>query len=74
VYSTCSIEPEENSLIIEEFLEAHEDFSPDPALPYLPAGFSGSFPGEGAPFVETLPFVHGMDGFFIARLIRRAGP
>ncbi|MEW6227413.1 MAG: 16S rRNA (cytosine(967)-C(5))-methyltransferase RsmB [Bacillota bacterium] len=72
VYSTCSIEPEENSLIIKDFLKGHEDFSPDPALPYLPDTFSSVFPRTGLPFVETLPHIHGMDGFFIARLIRSA--
>ncbi|MEW5865510.1 MAG: 16S rRNA (cytosine(967)-C(5))-methyltransferase RsmB, partial [Bacillota bacterium] len=72
VYSTCSIEPEENSLIIEDFLKGHGDFSPDPALPYLPASFSSAFPQAGLPFVETLPHIHKMDGFFIARLVRSA--
>lgn len=73
VYSTCSIEPEENSLIIEDFLKGHKDFSLDPTLPYLPDAFSSAFPHAGLPFVETLPHIHRMDGFFIARLTRSAG-
>ena len=26
IYSTCSLEPEENARVIEEFLAAHQDF------------------------------------------------
>ncbi len=72
VYSTCSIEPEENSWQISAFLLAHPDFSLEPARPYLPVQFSRAFPDAGNPFVETFPHVHGMDGFFIARLVRAA--
>ncbi len=73
VYSTCSIEPEENVQIIDEFLAKHPEFSLAGARPYLPSEFSAAFPEQGLPYVETYPHIHGMDGFFIARLARRAG-
>ncbi|MGE5586493.1 MAG: 16S rRNA (cytosine(967)-C(5))-methyltransferase RsmB [Bacillota bacterium] len=72
VYSTCSIEPEENAEIVERFLEAHPGFRLDAARPHLPREFSDAFPEQGLPYIETLPHVHVMDGFFIARLVRRA--
>jgi len=48
VYATCSIEPEENSLQIEAFLERNPDFTTDPeekilTLPGEYRGFDGGF-------------------------------
>ncbi|MCR4402174.1 MAG: 16S rRNA (cytosine(967)-C(5))-methyltransferase RsmB [Firmicutes bacterium] len=74
VYSTCSIEPEENGGIVEGFLREHPGFSLEPAAPYLPREFVEAFPGQGLPYVETFPHIHAMDGFFIARLARRPEP
>ena len=71
VHSTCSIEPEENSEQICDFLKEHIEFSKDHAEPYLPAGFRMAFPDQGKPFVNTYPHTHGIDGFFIARLTRK---
>lgn len=75
VYSTCSLEPEENHLAIEEFLGEHPEFSPGDLRGCLPESvFKGS--GNGEPvspgWMYLLPWRHGTDGFFIARLERRA--
>jgi 16S rRNA (cytosine967-C5)-methyltransferase len=69
VYSTCTIEPEENTGIITAFLEKHPEFSLDRADKYLPASVVSP---EG--FVSTLPHVHFMDGSFAARLVKAPDP
>jgi 16S rRNA (cytosine967-C5)-methyltransferase len=66
VYSTCSLEPEENERQVERFLGAHPKFAREPA---------DTFPGallspEGD--LMILPQRDRMDGAYAARLRRRA--
>ena len=73
VYAVCSLEPEEGEEQIEAFLERHEDFTIDPVTAdELPAHI---LPGESG-CVRTLPTTLAeqghVDGFFIARLRRKA--
>src|SRR5581483_1618061 len=63
VYATCSLEPEENDLIVREFLAGHPDWGIEP-----PADFPVAPDREG--FVRCLPHVHGTDGFSAVRLAR----
>lgn len=67
VYSTCSLEPEENDEQVETFLAAHPDFTLEPP----PAG---AIPDSAldAGRLRILPHVHGTDGSFAARMRRRA--
>lgn len=65
VYSTCTIEPEENEQIIEQFLKNNRNFRPEP-LPKLPLI---NMP-ENDYRVSILPFIHNLDGSFIAKLRR----
>ena len=65
VYSTCTIEPEENFGIVKQFLAHHPDFSIDHAGQYVNKEIVSA---DG--FVETLPHVHGIDGSFSVRLVK----
>ncbi len=65
VYSTCSIEPEENFGIVKKFLNDHPNF--------ILKNASDEFPKElidenGC--IQTFPHVHHMDGAFAAKLVR----
>lgn len=67
VYSTCSLEPEENAYVVKRFLEKRKDFAFENAARYCP----GMFVDGG--YVSILPQRHGIDGAFAARLIRKGG-
>jgi 16S rRNA (cytosine967-C5)-methyltransferase len=66
IYSTCSLEPEENDSLVEKFLAEHPDFRLEP-----PA--AGVVPDDvlDAGRLRVLPQRHGTDGAFAARLRRR---
>jgi len=66
IYSTCSIEPEENQLQVERFLARHPDFRREPNDSF-PASLTSP---EGD--LMILPQRHHMDGAFAARLRRSA--
>jgi 16S rRNA (cytosine967-C5)-methyltransferase len=64
IYATCSLEPEENVAVVEEFLTRHPDFARAP----------GDAPAElltAAGDFQSLPQRHGIDGAYAARLLRR---
>ena len=65
VYSTCSLEPEENAAVVERFLTTEDEFRLEGAGNYLPEQVVSP---EG--YLATLPHVHGVDGAFAARMIR----
>jgi len=64
VYSTCSVEPEENELVVQTFLENNINFS----LVELPFGGGLTIPGTA----RTWPQRHDTDGFFVAALVRNS--
>ncbi len=63
VYSTCTMEPEENFGIIRTFLERHPEFDVDSAAQFVPLSLVSA---DG--YVETFPHIHGTDGSFSIRL------
>lgn len=70
VYSTCTITTEENQEVVQAFLAKHPEFLLDTLAPYLPEGFPLEQPQAG--WVQILPHLHDMDGFFIARMVKKA--
>ena len=67
IYSTCSLEPEENDAQVESFLAERPEWRLEPPEP-------GVVPHEvlDAGRLRTLPHRHGIDGAFAARLRRTA--
>ena len=73
VYATCSLEPEENSDIVTEFLARHPQFARVPLPPPPPPPPAGAVPAAlltPAGDFQSLPQRHGMDGAYAARLAR----
>lgn len=66
VYSTCSLEPEENGAQVESFLARHPDFSREPTEAVPPELLSAD--GD----LMVLPHQHDMDGAYAARLRRKS--
>jgi 16S rRNA (cytosine967-C5)-methyltransferase len=65
VYSTCSLEPEENDEQVERFLNEHPDWTLEPPP-------EGAVPAAALDrgLLRVLPQAHGTDGSFAARLRR----
>ena len=66
IYSTCTINAGENEEIA-EFIEKEMGMCPDPLTAYLPEGI----PGIRYNQLQLLPHVHGTDGFFLARFVKK---
>lgn len=67
IYSTCSLEPEENDAQVDAFLAAHPDFTLEPP----PSGtVPDSVLDNGR--LRVLPQQHAVDGAFAARMRRSA--
>jgi 16S rRNA (cytosine967-C5)-methyltransferase len=66
VYSTCTIEPEENFGLIKEFLLQHPEFALVPGNGIIHPDLIGN---QGQ--VETFRHKHGMDGSFSVRLRKK---
>lgn len=63
VYSTCTLNPEENERVVERFLKENPDFEPVPFV-------VGDINCDNA-MLTLLPHVHNTDGFFMAKIRRK---
>lgn len=66
IYSTCTINEGENGRVA-DFIEKELGLTPDPLTGLLP----GEIPGISGNRLQLLPHVHGTDGFFLARFVRK---
>lgn len=67
VYSTCTITPEENTGLINDFLRANQDLELRSLAGFLPPELGDLSPG----YIQLLPHKHFTDGFFIARMQKK---
>lgn len=70
VYSTCTMNIDENQGVVEAFLNDNPLFEPDDFSDLLPEKLNDSIVKAG--MIQLIPSRDGVDGFFIARL-RRTG-
>lgn len=68
IYSTCTLNPAENSGVMEQFLRGHGEFEPYPIA--LPDGITRAI-DEPAYTVTLFPHMADTDGFFIASVRRK---
>jgi 16S rRNA (cytosine967-C5)-methyltransferase len=74
IYSTCTINPNENEKQVEAFLSRHEDFECVPFTDLLPEKLENNprlAMESGKGMMTILPDEEGMDGFFIAKMRRK---
>lgn len=72
VYSTCSLEEEENMDTVRAFLAQKPRFALEDCQRFLPPALSPAFSEEGC--VEILPHQWETDGMFVALLVHQGGP
>ncbi|MEG0256746.1 MAG: 16S rRNA (cytosine(967)-C(5))-methyltransferase RsmB [Christensenella sp.] len=65
LYSTCTIDRDENENNIREFLARHNDFAEDDLSAWLPGGLKDRTDNG---MLQLIPHIDSIDGFFIARL------
>ena len=65
VYSTCTLNPKENSEICDRFLAEHPDFEAVEVLPEIKRY------KQGDKYLTLMPHIHSTDGFFIAAFIKK---
>ncbi len=67
-YSTCTVFHEENEDVVEKFLDEHPEFRLDSIEKILPENCHSFIQGG---YFKTFPCRDGMDGFFVARMVKK---
>ena len=67
IYSTCTLNPKENSEVCDRFLKEHPDFS---AVDILPSIRRYS---DEEKYLTLMPHIHSTDGFFVAAFVKNGG-
>ncbi|OZU90368.1 16S rRNA (cytosine(967)-C(5))-methyltransferase [Virgibacillus indicus] len=71
IYSTCTVDMEENENVVQRFIEGNENFDIDSAFfKELPESLQAS-QGITEMGLQLFPQDYGTDGFFLTRLIRK---
>jgi len=70
VYSTCTVEPEENEETVERFIKNNGDFYLEDITPLVPKTLKKESLIKG--YLQLYPNIDGVDGFFISRMVRRS--
>lgn len=73
VYSTCTVEPEENQEVIQKFVSAFPNFKFDDLNPFFPKDLIEAHSLSeklGTGQIQILPSMSSLSGFYIARLIK----
>ena len=65
IYSTCTIHDEENIYVVEQFLKENKNFELVPI-----ENINIDLDNQEKGYIKIYPNIHGMDGFFIAKLKR----
>ena len=68
VYSTCTIMPEENTQIVNQFLASNNDFVLEDIHKYLPFKMKTK---QKTKTLQLMPYEDNTDGFFIARMLKK---
>ncbi len=66
VYSTCTLNPKENSEVCDRFLNEHPEFSAVEIMPEMPR-----YADER--YLTLMPHIHSTDGFFVAAFCKNGG-
>lgn len=67
VYSTCTLNPKENSEVCDRFLNEHPEFESVRIHNDLPRY------GEDDKYLTLMPHIHSTDGFFVAAFVKNGG-
>ncbi len=67
VYSTCTLNPKENSEVCNRFLSEHPEFSAVEVLPCFQRY------GNEDKYLTLMPHIHSTDGFFVAAFVKNGG-